>query len=331
MEPNGTSALSETTPIKQVGIKAEVEEVGEERNEVLPASFNGRLNISSFAFEPTTSVKKESGSPTKTLRRTPQPSTPKGVTPKGVTPKGARPNGVTPQGKKRKPVATPSPSKRSRSASGYAPPSAYEHLPNLPDRILPNLIVLFIGLNPGIRTSTSGHAYAHPSNLFWKLLHSSGITPRKCHFTEDVDLPRLWALGNTNIVARPTRNGSELSTKEMDEGVAALEEKIRTNRPEAVCIVGKSIWESIWRVRHKRSLRKEEFKYGWQDESENMGKVDDGAWSGARVFAATSTSGLAATTLPAEKERIWRELGEWVEKRRFEREHVRNENTHFRV
>jgi TDG/mug DNA glycosylase family protein len=142
--------------------------------------------------------------------------------------------------------------------------------------------------------------------------------------------------GNTNIVARPSRNGAELSKAEMDAGVAVLEEKVRRWRPEVVCVVGKSIWESVWRVRHGRGIRKEEFKYGWQEERENMGVVgeegqreeeredgvdygDGGAWLGAKVFVASSTSGLAATLRPAEKEAIWRELGVWVERRREER------------
>ncbi|KAL3958808.1 hypothetical protein ACCO45_006970 [Purpureocillium lilacinum] len=132
-------------------------------------------------------------------------------------------------------------------------------------------------------------------------------------------MPALYALGNTNIVARPSRNGSELSKQEMDDGVAALEDKARKWRPECMCIVGKSIWESIWRVRHGGSKVGGAFKYGWQDESENMGVID-GEWSGAKVFVATSTSGLAASLSPAEKQAIWNELGSWVKKRRAERE-----------
>ena len=131
-------------------------------------------------------------------------------------------------------------------------------------------------------------------------------------------MPHLYSLGFTNIVARPSRNGSELSKQEMDEGVAALEEKARRWRPESMCVVGKSIWESIWRVRHGRPVGKD-FKYGWQDDSENMGVID-GEWAGARVFVASSTSGLAATLSPAEKQAIGSELGAWVKTRRAERE-----------
>ncbi|KAI1392735.1 DNA glycosylase [Hypoxylon trugodes] len=230
-------------------------------------------------------------------------------------------------------TSTPSPKKRIRKPSSYAPPSTYAHLPLLPDALAPNLLILFIGLNPGIRTAQTGHAYSHPSNLFWKLLHSSGITPIRCRAHEDQSMPARYALGHTNIVARPSRNGAELSKGEMDEGVAVLEEKCRRWRPEVACVVGKSIWESVFRVRHGRAIGKGEFNYGWQEE--RMGVVKEGKevngvkeepWEGSRVFVATSTSGLAATLRPEEKERIWKILGDWCVQRRKERAEVKKED-----
>ncbi|EAQ93482.1 hypothetical protein CHGG_01717 [Chaetomium globosum CBS 148.51] len=227
-----------------------------------------------------------------------------------------------------------SPSKRARPSASYAPPSTYAHLPHLPDAIAPNLLVLFIGLNPGIETARTGHAYAHPSNHFWRLLHSSGVTPRRCAPAEDRRMPELYSLGLTNIVSRPSRNGAELSKAEMDAGVAVLEAKVRRWRPEAVCVVGKSIWESLWRVRHGRGIKAHEFRYGWQEAGENMGvvvpegveeeEVQEGVvyspdWKGARIFVASSTSGLAATLKPKEKEEIWKQLGDWVVERRVDR------------
>ena len=124
-------------------------------------------------------------------------------------------------------------------------------------------------------------------------------------------------------MSRPTKNGGELSKSEMDQGVAILEEKIRKWRPESVAIVGKSIWESIWRVRHGRNCRKDDFRYGWQADSERMGMIkagdgDDG-WPGARVFVATTTSMLAVGMSRDEKEAVWRGLGEWVKQRRLEK------------
>ncbi|KAI9932669.1 hypothetical protein MW887_008918 [Aspergillus wentii] len=193
----------------------------------------------------------------------------------------------------------------------------------LRDTIPPNLTLLLVGVNPGILTGTTGYAYAHPSNLFWKLLHSSGLTTIRHPPSDTYRLPELYNIGNTNIVERPTRDASMLSKAEMDAGVPILEAKIAAQRPEAVCLVGKSIWEAVWRARKGRAIRKEEFRYGWQDESENMGKVEGEGeiegWNGAPVFVATTTSGLAAGMKPAEKEAVWKELGSWVVARRRER------------
>jgi len=112
-------------------------------------------------------------------------------------------------------------------------------------------------------------------------------------------------MGNTNIVKRPTKDQAELSKEEMVAGASELEAKFQEVRPESVCIVGKGIWEAIWRSRYKRAIAKSEFHYGWQDEKENMGKCDqevDGGWKGARVYVACSTSGLSASLRPPEKE-----------------------------
>ncbi|KAG6002579.1 hypothetical protein E4U21_002962 [Claviceps maximensis] len=295
-----------------------------------PATFKGLLQLDDFRYVCSPS----SCSPRRNARRAAVRSTAQKPPPPSSSPRkrpSVPPPTTTPFSSSSSPITkTQKKTKRARPSTGYAPPSQYAHLPLLPDALGPNLLVLFIGLNPGISTALTGHAYAHPSNLFWKLLHSSGITPRPCQAREDRSMPALYALGLTNIVSRPTRNGSELSRAEMDDGVAALEEKVRRWRPESVCVVGKSIWESIWRVRHGGKPVGARFRYGWQDEAENMGVVGGGGededkqgqgvtWTGARVFVASSTSGLAATLLPAEKERIWAELGSWVKMRRAEK------------
>ncbi|KAI9771157.1 MAG: hypothetical protein M1840_002508 [Geoglossum simile] len=200
---------------------------------------------------------------------------------------------------------------KGKKSPGYAPPEKYAHLNLLPDTLEDGLLCAFVGLNPGIMTAARGHAYAHPSNLFWKLLHTSGLTPRRFHPTEDRTLPALCSLGNTNIVARPTRDQSELSKSEMDDSVDTLVAKLLRFKPEAVCIVGKGIWESMFRTKYGRPLARKEFKYGWQGSKEDIGCT--------RVFVATSTSGLAASLTLEEKEAIWKELGDWVQMRRAER------------
>jgi TDG/mug DNA glycosylase family protein len=138
-------------------------------------------------------------------------------------------------------------------------------------------------------------------------------------------------MGNTNLVSRPSKSDAELSKEEQLASVPILEAKIRKYMPEAVCIVGKSIWENIWKYKYGSKPSKTDFKHGWQDERHNLGKLpveskgeeeekEDSTWSGARVFVATSSSGLDASTKPAQKEAIWRPFGEWVQQRRKERE-----------
>lgn len=108
----------------------------------------------------------------------------------------------------------------------------------------------------------------------------------------------------------------------MDEGVKEVEKKVKLWKPEVVCLVGKGVWESVWRVGHGgRGFRGGEFAYGWQDEWGRMGGGE--GWEGSRVFVATTTSGLAAGMGWGEKVGVWRELGEWVGRRRGERERER--------
>ncbi|KAK3329492.1 hydrolase-like protein [Apodospora peruviana] len=320
--------------------KVEVAVTNNERSPP-PPSFTGRLRLQDFMFNGAGIASASAG-----VRRSPRISSTPPISSTTATraSTSAAPLHLNPQRSLQRNTASPSPSAKrkllqdqeqdgspstsptkrpklsptKRKSSGYAAPSTYAHLSHLPDALAENLLVLFVGLNPGIQTARTGHAYAHPTNLFWRLLHSSGVTPRLCAAAEDRNMPQLYSLGLTNIVSRPSRNGAELSKSEMDAGVEILEEKVRRWRPESVCVVGKSIWESLWRVRHGRSIKASEFRYGWQDEGENMGVID-GGWKGARVFVATSTSGLAASLKPPEKERIWRGLGGWVDKRRAER------------
>ncbi|KAK0751462.1 uracil-DNA glycosylase-like protein [Schizothecium vesticola] len=309
-----------------------------------PPTFAGRLALRDFVFTDRPAASEPPGPTRRSTRLSATPARRPGTVPVPVpTPStSSAPASPVPRPTKRPlpPSLPPSPAKRARTSTptSYTPPTTYAHLgaSPLPDAVGPNLLVLFVGLNPGLQTARSRHAYAHPTNHFWRLLASSGLTPRLCAPTEDQQMPRLYGLGLTNIVARPSRNGAELSKGEMDAGVAVLEAKARRWRPEVVCIVGKSIWESVWRVRRGKGMKKGEFAYGWQGEGENMG-VGEGdweegregvvegegnggrEWKGARVFVATSTSGLAATLKPAEKEAIWKELGDWAVKRREER------------
>lgn len=235
--------------------------------------------------------------------------------------------------------STPESGRKRQRRAGYAPPGRYAHLSGIADALTENLICVFIGINPGIRTAETGHAYSAPSNLFWKLLHLSGLTPDRRRLPrEHLALPELYSFGNTNLVPRPTRDQAELSPAEMEDCVPALEAKIRRWRPEAVCIVGKGIWERIFKVKSGRKLGKDcDFRFGWQDPW-RLGAGDDGGggdgggdggggggdgggdgWQGARIFVAISTSGLVAGYSMDQKVAVMKELGDWVAERRRQR------------
>ncbi len=49
----------------------------------------------------------------------------------------------------------------------------------LPDQLLPNLRLVFVGTAASTRSAELGHYYAHPGNRFWRAIHEAGITLRR--------------------------------------------------------------------------------------------------------------------------------------------------------
>src|SRR5258706_6142272 len=76
-------------------------------------------------------------------------------------------------------------------------------LPALRDRISPGVEVLFVGINPGVRSALTGHHFAGFSNRFWRLLFESRLVPERITYEDDDRLPG-WGYGVTNIVAPAT-------------------------------------------------------------------------------------------------------------------------------
>lgn len=107
----------------------------------------------------------------------------------------------------------------------------------VPDVLAPGLIVLFVGINPGLYSAAIGHHFGRPGNRFWPALFEAGFTPRLLRPDEDGELPS-WSLGITNLVERTTAAASELSREELLRGRAALEEKVGHYRPMWTAFVG---------------------------------------------------------------------------------------------
>ena len=115
----------------------------------------------------------------------------------------------------------------------------------LKDRIAPGARVLFVGINPGVRSALAGHHFAGPSNGFWKILYDSGLVPERVTHVDDDRLPE-WGYGITNIVARPTPGVSDLSPAELRAGRGALERKVRRYKPKAVALVGITVYRALF-------------------------------------------------------------------------------------
>jgi TDG/mug DNA glycosylase family protein len=109
----------------------------------------------------------------------------------------------------------------------------------------PGARVLFVGINPGLRSAAVGHHFAGSSNRFWKLLFESGLVKERLTFEEDWRLPE-WGLGLTNIIGRSTVGVGELSPEEYRTGVAALERKIRRYRPRTIAFLGVTIYRMLF-------------------------------------------------------------------------------------
>lgn len=118
-------------------------------------------------------------------------------------------------------------------------------LPPLRDRIRPGVRVLFVGINPGIRSSITGHHFAGFSNRFWKLLYQSGLVPEAIGFEDDDRLPE-WGYGITNIVARPTPGIGTLRPEEFVAGRLRLRRKVLRHRPRVVALVGVTVFRAMF-------------------------------------------------------------------------------------
>lgn len=147
------------------------------------------------------------------------------------------------------------------------------------DHVKEDLNILFVGFNPSIRSSETGHHFANPNNRFWKILYEAGLTPYKYDASEDYKLLNL-NMGLTNIVARPTKAADEITKEEYKEGKEILKQKIIRLKPKVICFVGKGVYQEY-------SGRKVA-PWGQQPESVIHGTID---------FVAPSSSGLVRIKL----------------------------------
>jgi double-stranded uracil-DNA glycosylase len=103
--------------------------------------------------------------------------------------------------------------------------------------------LLFVGVNPGLRTAAVGAPFANRSNRFWRALLGAGLVDRLIDTSEGFDavdqehLDRR-GIGIIALVARPTARADELDDRELTEGVVALEARVAELDPRVVAFLG---------------------------------------------------------------------------------------------
>ena len=123
--------------------------------------------------------------------------------------------------------------------------SDLDSYPPLVDRIKPGVRVLFVGINPGVRSAVSGHHFAGFSNRFWKLLFESKLVPEPLKFEDDGRLPD-FGFGITNIVPRATPSISTLAPAEYVAGRLRLRRKVLRYKPDIVAMVGVTVFRAMF-------------------------------------------------------------------------------------
>ena len=148
--------------------------------------------------------------------------------------------------------------------------------------------MLFVGINPSLRSAEVGHHFARPGNRFWPTLHAAGFTPRRLAPHEDTELP-AHGIGVTNLAFRATRAAAELTQQELRDGAVALERTVRRHVPRLVAVVGLGAYRvAFGRPRAAMGLQEEPI-------------------GGRPVWVLPNPSGLNAHYKPADFARLYAE------------------------
>lgn len=115
----------------------------------------------------------------------------------------------------------------------------------LTDHIRPGVRILFVGINPGLRSAATGHHFAGYSNRFWKLLFDSKLVSEPLTYQDDWRLPD-WGLGLTNIIQRPSAGIDVLKPREYTAGRNRLMATVARYRPHAVALLGVTIYRTLF-------------------------------------------------------------------------------------
>jgi double-stranded uracil-DNA glycosylase len=163
----------------------------------------------------------------------------------------------------------------------------------LPDVLAAELRVVYAAPAVGECAVDRGHYYARPGNDFWRLLHHSGLTPRRLDPQDDTSLPTYGA-GLADVVR-------DCDDPHPAFDVAGFIVRVERHRPRWVGFNGKQVAQAVARSLDQRPP--------------GLGPVD---WTiaGAEVFVLPSSSGAnRRRDYDGRPSRLdwWRELADYVQ------------------
>jgi double-stranded uracil-DNA glycosylase len=178
----------------------------------------------------------------------------------------------------------------------------------LRDILTPRPRVLFVGINPSLRSEAVGHHFASPGNPFWRLLYAARLVPVELTCTEDRRLVE-FGLALTSLCPRATRAAAELSREEIERGKRTLTARIRRLRPAVVAFVGVIIYREFF---GKPAPRASGSPVGANATAGAGAKPE--LIGGARIFVLPNPSGLNASFPGFKHKLIWFErLAEFID------------------
>jgi TDG/mug DNA glycosylase family protein len=112
----------------------------------------------------------------------------------------------------------------------------------LPDLLGPDVRLLFVGINPGLRSAALGAPFGGGSNRFYPALYRAGITREQINASKGFrpeDLAELHArgIGIISMVRGASARADELTKTELVEGASALDERVRMIAPGTVAML----------------------------------------------------------------------------------------------
>jgi double-stranded uracil-DNA glycosylase len=122
----------------------------------------------------------------------------------------------------------------------------------VPDLVGDGLRLVFVGINPGLRTAATQIHFGNPANRFRPALVAAGILAPPVDgvpgMTAD-DLAELVrrGVGITNLVRRATARADELTGAELVEGAARLEQFVADHHPRVVAVLGVTAYRTAFR------------------------------------------------------------------------------------